>query len=382
MKLNRKVTRLAASVLATAMFACATALPAMAVDAPAAAADKITFDSVLTLTDAEKYASVPEFSLTYTVSEGSEVAATDTNPVIYAGVLGGQSVTNTINYSNADSWDSGTVTKTVELDFSSITFPRAGIYRYIVTQTDEGTIPTDVTVDTNTTRYLDLYVENDTNNGGTDNLKIAHYVLLKTATTPTVDYDDTTGAVKTITYGDGSEKDEGYDHTYETNELELDKQVAGALGDMTSGAFDFTVTIAGLKENDTIGVKGATDVAFVTQTADNSGTVSLTGVKLGHGEKYTIVGLPTGATFAITENISANEGYKTEYNINSVGNVNEKSFTATAVEKQDDPNTVIFTNTRDSVTPTGVIMNVAPYVLMVVIAAAGCFVFLRKRRDD
>ncbi len=43
---------------------------------------------------------------------------------------------------------------------------------------------------------------------------------------------------------------------------------------------------------------------------------------------------------------------------------------------------VVYTNRRDSVAPTGVIMIVAPYVLMVVIAAAGCFVFLRKRRDD
>lgn len=34
MKVNRKVTRLAASVLATTMFACATALPAMALETP------------------------------------------------------------------------------------------------------------------------------------------------------------------------------------------------------------------------------------------------------------------------------------------------------------------------------------------------------------
>ena len=43
---------------------------------------------------------------------------------------------------------------------------------------------------------------------------------------------------------------------------------------------------------------------------------------------------------------------------------------------------VVFYNTRDAVSSTGIVMNVASYVLLVVVAAAGCFVFLRKRRED
>ena len=45
-------------------------------------------------------------------------------------------------------------------------------------------------------------------------------------------------------------------------------------------------------------------------------------------------------------------------------------------------NVIEFNNNKESVTPTGIVMNVAPYVLLVVVAAAGCFVFLRKRRED
>ena len=41
-----------------------------------------------------------------------------------------------------------------------------------------------------------------------------------------------------------------------------------------------------------------------------------------------------------------------------------------------------YTNTREAVSPTGLIMDIAPYALLVVVAAAGCFVFLRKRRED
>ena len=43
---------------------------------------------------------------------------------------------------------------------------------------------------------------------------------------------------------------------------------------------------------------------------------------------------------------------------------------------------VEFTNDREASTPTGIVMNVAPYALLVVIAAAGCLVFLRKRDED
>ena len=44
--------------------------------------------------------------------------------------------------------------------------------------------------------------------------------------------------------------------------------------------------------------------------------------------------------------------------------------------------TVLYENNREAVSPTGIVMNVVPYALLVVIAAAGCFVFLRKRDED
>ena len=44
--------------------------------------------------------------------------------------------------------------------------------------------------------------------------------------------------------------------------------------------------------------------------------------------------------------------------------------------------TVKYENSKNATTPTGVIMNVAPYALMVVIAVAGVAVFMRKRVED
>lgn len=42
-------------------------------------------------------------------------------------------------------------------------------------------------------------------------------------------------------------------------------------------------------------------------------------------------------------------------------------------------NSVEFTNTKDASTPTGVIMTIAPYALMVVLAGAFAVVFLTRR---
>ena len=44
-----------------------------------------------------------------------------------------------------------------------------------------------------------------------------------------------------------------------------------------------------------------------------------------------------------------------------------------------DNTTATITNTKNAVSPTGIMMDIAPYAVLVVIAAAGCFIFLRKR---
>ena len=44
--------------------------------------------------------------------------------------------------------------------------------------------------------------------------------------------------------------------------------------------------------------------------------------------------------------------------------------------------TVTFTNTRNVDTPTGVILNIAPYILMVALAGVLAFFFLRKRHYE
>lgn len=387
MNLNKALGRVATTLVAGAMLT-ALAMPAYATTpAPATVSEKISFNSTLTLADTDKYASVPSVSLTYTLSapkgtDGVVAAATSTAPEILVGVLPA-GTKKTVTFSNTTPWSGGgtdTVTQSVEFDFSSVVFKAPGIYRYVVTETDGdadgNNTNIDVTSDTEDVRYLDLYVRNGEDNAtGANRFTVYNYVLLKSASVP-----DKNGK-----YGDGNgSKNEGYAATYATNELNITKLVSGTMANENSGAFDFTVVVDGLKANDKFGVKAATAEGY-TETSVPAGATSVTiaNVKLGKEETYSIVGLPTGATVKVTENLSDGEGYTTTITVNNVVDAdnNKKEANATIV-KQETANKIEFTNTRDAVSPTGIVMNVAPYVLLVVVAAAGCFVFLRKRRED
>ena len=105
--------------------------------------------------------------------------------------------------------------------------------------------------------------------------------------------------------------------------------------------------------------------------------------------------------YTISERAANKNGYTTTIKVNTVeveeadwidgnndgkkdgvsGNV-EAKVSEDNTDAYDVENEVLFTNDRDAVSPTGIVMNVAPYALLVVIAAAGCFVFLRKRDED
>ena len=100
---------------------------------------------------------------------------------------------------------------------------------------------------------------------------------------------------------------------------------------------------------------------------------------------FTITGIPADADYAVVENLLSSQGYTVTATVDNADQTvqyanGEYSF---AQQEMDATNhAVIVTNTKTAVSPTGIVANVAPYALLVVIAAAGCFVFLRKRDED
>ena len=164
--------------------------------------------------------------------------------------------------------------------------------------------------------------------------------------------------------------------------LSISKTVAGDYGDKTRG-FTFNVTInlpsTADDSKEYIGKVGETEYKF----KDHVSTV----VTLAHGQKLKFEDLPAGTKYSVIETgtdnytplasiiengepattLSSNEGASLEVLNKLVG---EKA------------NSAAFTNTYDdnSVTPTGIIINNLPFVLMVVVAGSGLALYVVSKR--
>ena len=140
-----------------------------------------------------------------------------------------------------------------------------------------------------------------------------------------------------------------------------------------SGAPEITFT---LKHNQRLHVYGLSDTDTYT-VVEKTATGYVTTVN-GYIVKTSEVG-------KLTPNDSG-DGYENTKLTNTSKDANTFEGTLGHTQANNAPEikdvTVLYENNREAVSPTGIVMNVAPYALLVVIAAAGCFVFLRKRDED
>ncbi len=367
MKANKLMKALAASAMSLALVAGMTAMPAMAaVDASTG----ITFTKTINMAAAAD-GTVPSATYSYTVKAGEAKVATATSPAIKAGV-GTPTIANVV-FTPSDTVSSGTVSKDVTVSFSGITFPTAGIYRYVITETNPRVAGLE-TGNANTI-YLDVYVTN-ANGGG---VEISNYIMSTSADAPTY------GTANAPTYVTGT-KYTGDEDIYTTYTLTVTKNVEGTMADMTQ-KFGIDVDFTGLSAGTKVKVDGAQTAAGAS--ADGALSVSKS---LGDEERMTITGVPADAVYTVVENLSSNEAYTVTYQLDGTGpskatyddttNPAGEYTTASAQGMGSADHTVTVTNTKNAVNPTGIILNVAPYALMVVIALAGVVVFLRKRVED
>ena len=366
MKANKLMKALAASAMSLALVAGMTAMPAMAaVDASTG----ITFTKTINMTAAPG-ATVPNAEYTYTIVAGDAVAATATSPKILKGV--GNPTIGSAEFSPSDTISSDMVSKTVTVDFGGVTFDHAGIYRYVITETN----PTVAGLETGNanTIYLDVYVTN-ANGGG---VEISNYIMSTSANAPTY------GTANAPTYVTGT-KYTGDTDTYTTYTLTVTKNVEGTMADMTQ-KFSIDVDFTRLSEGTKVQVDGVQTAAG----ASAAGALSVN-KSLGDEERMTITRVPADAVYTVVENLSSNEAYTVTYKIDGAdpavdatyANTNNGEYTTASAQGMGSANhAVTVINTKNAVNPTGIILNVAPYALMVVIALAGVVVFLRKRVED
>ena len=292
----------------------------------------------------------PETTMNYEISAGSaEVGAAGKLP-IYAGI-GSPTITSSVTFTSSDYVaGSGSVAKTaskdIVVDFSSVTFTRTGIYRYVVTQTPASTID-DMGYANN--RYIDVYVTTD----GTD--LSATYVVSDVITTAKgSDFENTypitpsSVIIKNIVAG---------------NQRELDKE------------FNYVLTVE------------SSNTITVTKTDLENNTTSVSAISVGEysfslkgSEFVTLDGLTNGNTYQVVQESEVEAGYTTTYKIDSASAVT--GLDTGIITVNGTPDNVTFINTRDCGTPTGVVMNTTPYVVMLGIAGMFMFFILTKRKKE
>ncbi len=333
----------------------------------------------------------PNISYSYAVTAGTaEIEITDADevtaktkaptsaqmPTLTASTLSWSSASTTLGASSTGNNSAAANVQYLELTFTPSAFTAAGIYRYKITETVTYT-GTGVTEGENTDHelFLDVYVK-DTN-ANTAGQTIYGYVL------HTGD-DSINGSTSTNT----DTKVEGFVYDeYHTSNLTVSKTLVNDAA-MNSHEFPMAVTIA----------EGSVSAGFHLLT-EKTGTATVAATladktytdsaKVANGGTVKYVGLPTGATFTVTEtNDVTGTTYKVTHAIDGGTSTEDGNKytggTATAAVTTvaaDSAHTVAFTNELVLISPTGVVMRVAPYALMLI----GGFVLLvisRRRKVE
>ena len=243
--------------------------------------------------------------------------------------------------------------------FDATKFPKVGIYHYQVeeiNQTYEGMKYAEP-------KDLYVYVTNkmDDNDQPTDTKELTFIM------------EDASGV-----------KSEVFANEYGTDSatvgtLTIEKQVKGLLGNLDT-PFEFHITVTSdpitteqyyMIIRDDSEAKNIVERKTIAQNTDVK-------FELQDGYTATIYGLSKSDGYEVWE--VGTEGYGTEVNDTPIEEISEDGkITGNAIEMP----SLVFTNTNKGEVPTtGLILNIAPYVLMVVLAGGLAFLFLRRRKNN
>lgn len=316
--------------------------------------------------------------------------------------------TNTLNASQY-----GTANRfPITIDFNSVDWAKAGtgagVYRYVINETTNATAKNAAGIAEGTTPkelFLDVYVDGSCNVYGyvlfTTNTTINGSTSEDTAATTAGKIegfvDDPADTVYTDTNVSTADK-------YYTFNLDLTKAVVNdAYASTTHHQFPFHVTLDNLTVTAavlpimTVG-SNATQTALTAAAIGTGGTATVWTPTIADGATINYVGIPCGTTITIYETNdvvgvtynSVSTNAETNAAAKSIG-TSENSNTATincnatALTAATENHTaaaskvVTFTNTLLQISPTGVVLRVAPYVLMLA-AGVVLLVLSRKRK--
>ena len=185
--------------------------------------------------------------------------------------------------------------------------------------------------------------------------------------------------VVVYTKNDKSDKVESITNIFKAGTLTVEKEVTGRMGDKSKTfnvKVSFATTEGKVVRNDITYV----DIKGVTQTisAGDGWTTKDVTIQVKHGTKIEFKNVPYDVNYTVLED--PYEGYTTSYEsetkVKKEGGTTVDTGSGT-VDSATESVKVI--NDKDVSTPGGVIMTIAPYALMVVLAGAFAVVFLTRR---
>lgn len=402
MKFSRKnLGRAASAFLATAMLAAFAAVPASAeaissnndatkgtAGTGAAEIASLDFKSDLLLpTGVEVPSASIEFTLTPDDVDSSEsvdipstsnkVPVSKNQNATTASDIISMSASNTSSVGSTSYTGVSKLEQTVSISLSGLTFNEVGVYKYALTwKITSSTSQSDFTP-SSAPRTVYLYVARLGSQ-----YKVTGAVMVNGESYSSTSKSD--GIITNYFMLSGSPDDPSPNPSPKANELTLASNVTGIMGNETE-PFDFTVKIDAptgktynieYEKYDANQAKWIVDsnTPAVNLTDSGNGTYS-TKVSLSHNQRIHLYGLSAGDKYTITADTKyASEGYTSSVS----GYTDNTEIAFDASNKVE----ITYTYTRNAITPTGVVVSVAPYALLVLVAAAAGFVFLRKRRED
>lgn len=262
----------------------------------------------------------------------------------------------------------GTDADELAVDLPDFTGYGVGDYWYAVTETAGNTAG--VAYDSNT-YYLHVVVSHE-DVTHPDDSGISQVTLHKTA--PAND--------GTFT-NDADDKTQGFTNEFSSGSLTVSKQLEGTFADRTK-TFDVTVTFTAPAGKTVTG-----DITYGAEAIAGgwTGTKSVT-LTLGLGDSVTFTNIPDGVTYTVVEADYSSDGYEIPtYTFDNASEAGDTVLTGSAWTDNyasgtisDSADSVTVKNKKDATIDVGVVMENAPFVIIILLVVGFAVFMLIKRR--